>query len=278
MTAPAFVPLPPFVEVSPAPTSIGAPSPAPLRPEPGPLGLDPPPTDGGGGTTPFASRVPLGAPTPPPVFPVPPPAPESDGGGGTIPGFPRQGAAPLPRVPVPPFAPTVGGGATAFVPSDAPAPLRLPRGLPPAAAEPTDGGGGTTSLAPKILPIKLLIYNPLPDCDGGGGTTVFPGSCTLPLARRRMSGEISEEGGGATTEGDGSVSLGLRKAARSGADTGGGTTVVLVICTGALVISRLKAPGAGGITFADIAGLERAWSRATLGAGATTEGSREREE
>ena len=136
-------------------------------------------------------------------------------------------------------------------------------GVPPLVLpEFTDGGGGTTSLAPKILPIKLLIYDPLPDCDGGGGTTVFPGSCTLPLARRRMSGEISEEGGGATTEGDGSVSLGLRKAARSGADTGGGTTVVLVICTGALVISRLKAPGAGGITFADIAGLERAWSRA----------------
>ena len=53
--------------------------------------------------------------------------------------------------------------------------------------------------------------------------------------------------------------------------------MVLVICTGALVISRLNAPGAGGITFADIAGVERAWSRATLGAGATTDGSRERE-
>ena len=28
----------------------------------------------------------------------------------------------------------------------------------------------------KALPIRLLMYDPLPDCDGGGGTTVFPGS------------------------------------------------------------------------------------------------------
>lgn len=99
----------------------------------------------------------------------------------------------------------------------------------------------------------------------------------LPLARRRISGEISEDGGGATTEGDGNDSLGLRKAARSGAETGGGTTAVFVICTGALVISRLNAPGAGGITFEAIVGLERARSRETLGAGATTDGSRERD-
>src|SRR5579863_3427595 len=88
---------------------------------------------------------------------------------------------------------------------------------------------------------------------------------------------MSEEGGGATTEGDGSASFGLRKLARSGAETGGGTTEAFVICTGALVISRLNAPGAGGITFDAIVGLERARSRATLGAGATTEGSSERD-
>ena len=83
-------------------------------------------------------------------------------------------------------------------PSDAPEPLRLPRGLPlvplgvdgrwwrddvareravpaPLFALPafTDGGGGTTSVAPNIFPIKLLMKVPLPDCDGGGGTTVF---------------------------------------------------------------------------------------------------------
>ena len=88
------------------------------------------------------------------------------------------------RVPVPPDAPAVGGGAITLLPSDAPMPLRLPRGLPPAElaaalggggttlagnddddeeAEPpvpfvfTVGGGGTTSVEPKILPIRLLM-------------------------------------------------------------------------------------------------------------------------
>lgn len=90
-----------------------------------------------------------------------------------------------------------------------------------------------------------------------------------------MSGEMSEEGGGATTEGAGNDSLGFRNAARSGAETGGGTTDVFVICTGAVEISRLKAPGAGGMAFEARAGLERMRSRATFGAGATTEGSSE---
>ena len=37
------------------------------------------------------------------------------------------------------------------------------------------------------------------------------GSGTLPLARRRISGEISAEGGGATTDGDGRVKLGITR-------------------------------------------------------------------
>src|SRR5262249_2703781 len=89
ITAPAFAPAPPlFAGESPEPTSVGAPSPTPLRPVPEPFALEPPPTDGGGGTMLFASRVPPGAPLPPPVVPVPPPAPASEGGGGTMPGFP----------------------------------------------------------------------------------------------------------------------------------------------------------------------------------------------
>jgi hypothetical protein len=50
--------------------------------------------------------------------------------------------------------------------------------------ERTAGGGGTTSVAPKILPTKLLMNVPLPDCVGGGGTTVFDESGMLPLAKR----------------------------------------------------------------------------------------------
>jgi hypothetical protein len=42
-------------------------------------------------------------------------------------------------------------------------------------------------VAPKILPIKLLINDPLPDCVGGGGTTVFDESDMLPLAKRWRS-------------------------------------------------------------------------------------------
>ena len=87
-----------------------------------------------------------------------------------------------------------------------------------------------------------------------------------------MSGEISADGGGATTEGDGNVNLADREVARSGAETGGGTTDSCIICTGAVVISRVTPPGAGGITFEANAGLVRPRSRATLGAGATIAG------
>jgi hypothetical protein len=162
------------------------------------------------------------------------------------------------------FAFTVGGGATTLFGND----VRDPE-LP--FAELTFGGGGTTSLAPKILPIMLLMI-PLPDCEGGGGTTVLPGSGTVPPDMRRMSVEISAEGGGATTFGAGRVSLALPDVARSGAETGGGTTAESIL-TGALEIWRLTAPGAGGITFEDIAGAERERSRETFGAGATTDAS-----
>lgn len=178
---------------------------------------------------------------------------------------PRDVLAPF-RAPrgVPPAEPlaTEGGGGTTLVASSAP----LPRSL----LAFTAGGGGTTSVLPKILPIKLLINDPLPDCVGGGGTTVFEGSGTLPLARRRISCETSVEGGGAMTDGVGKVSLELRWLTRSGADAGGGTTATFAICTGELEIWRLTPPGAGGITLAASAGTGRPWSCVRLGAGAIT--------
>lgn len=86
------------------------------------------------------------------------------------------------------------------------------------------GGGAITSVGPKILPIKLLMNDPLAEDDGGGGATAFEGSGAPALARRRTSGVTSLEVGGATTAGAGMLSLELRAVARSGAETGGGTT------------------------------------------------------
>ena len=137
----------------------------------------------------------------------------------------------------------------------------------------TVGGGGTTSDAPNIFPIRLLSTDPLPAC-GGGGTTVFEGSGAFPLAKRCRSRETSAEGGGATTVGAGNASMGSRSCARGGAETGGGITAAFAICTGALEISRLTDDGAGGIILAAIAGAVRLLSRFTVGAGATTEAFR----
>jgi len=133
------------------------------------------------------------------------------------------------------------------------------------------GGGGTTSCVPKSLPIRLLINEPLPLGVGGGGTTVLDCPATLPLASLRKSREVSVEGGGAMTEVVGNASLGLRAASRSGADTGGGTTATLLICTCERATSGLTAAGAGGITLPLRAGAERALLRDTsAGAGAIT--------
>ena len=280
ITAPALDPLPPLVGgVRFTPGSSDVPWPAPLRPRPEPDVPEPPPTEGGGGTILLASRVPRGVPAPPPLLPVPPPGPESDGGGGTTLGVPNRGAEEEERVPVPPDIPVEGGGATTFDPSTAPIPARVPRELPPvvpaetlggggttlAASEPvpplepcalTDGGGGgTTSEAPKIFPTRVLMNEPLPVCVGGGGTTVFEES-GIPLPTRCTSCERSAEGGGAITAGAGKFSFELRAPARSGAETGGGTTVVF-ICTGERESSWLTALGAGGITLAAKDGLER---------------------
>ena len=92
----------------------------------------------------------------------------------------------------------------------------------------------------------------------------------LPLDNRCKSREMSADGGGATTEGAGILSFGSRVDARSGAETGGGTTASFAICTGALDIWRVTAPGAGGMTLVVKDGVERDWLVATVGAGATT--------
>jgi hypothetical protein len=125
--------------------------------------------------------------------------------------------------------------------------------------EETVGGGGTTSWAPKSLPITWLMNDPLAGV-GGGGTTALEGS-DLPLSSRRKSRAESAEGGGATTDGAGRLSFGLRKASRSGAETGGGTIEASRICTRVGETSRLATAGAGGITLALSVGEERAWSR-----------------
>src|SRR5258708_9643952 len=83
---------------------------------------------------------------------------------------------------------------------------------------------------------------------------------------------MSAEGGGAITEGAGNVNLEWDAVSRSGAETGGGTTLVSDICTGEREISRLTTPGAGGTTVALKAGAERDLSREILAAGALTAG------
>jgi hypothetical protein len=200
--------------------------------------------------------------------PVPPDTPAEDGGAITfepsdVPALLRE-----PRgSPAAEFAETDGGGATTLGASEVPAPVRVPLEL-------TEGGGATTSEGPRIFPMMLLKNDPLPACVCGGGTTAAEGSGMLPLVRWRMSCFTSVEGGGAMTVGAGRESLGSRTVARSGAVTGGGTTAMLAICTGALESCRVTAPGAGGITFAVIVGAVRERSRSTFGAGATTAGAR----
>lgn len=220
------------------------------------------------------------------LLPVPAAMP-SEGGGATTLGLSEESTwLPLPCALA--FAVTVGGGGTTLLESDGDAPLagfELTEGgggttlaasvgedVPLTPFELTAGGGGTTSLVPKILPIKLLMNDPLAGCEGGGGTTAFPGS-TFPPASSRVSCDKSADGGGATTDGGGRVSE-LRCVACSGAETGGGTTAALVISTGAPETSRATAAGDGGITLPDKTGAVRFRSRETLGAGATICASR----
>jgi len=154
--------------------------------------------------------------------------------------------------------PIDGGGGMTFAASELPDPPAELRDVPAALVEETEGGGGTTSCVPKSLPMMLLTKDPFAACVGGGGTTLGVEGRTPPLSRRRKSRGESAEGGGATTEGAGRLSFARREDSRSGADTGGGTTATLFICTRDGETSRLTEEGAGAITLPLRAGAERA--------------------
>ncbi len=196
----------------------------------------------------------------------------TEGGGGTT--FLANATVPGPvraREAEAEFPETAGGGGTTLAASE-PA---VRDGLPPV----TVGGGATTGVLPKTRFSKELMYDVLAAGVGGGGTTLFERSGAPPLASRWRSCDISVEGGGATTDGAGMASLGFRVLSRSGADTGGGTTAALAICTRERETSRLATAGAGRTMLELRDGAERAWSREAsrerFGAGATTRVSSE---
>jgi hypothetical protein len=81
---------------------------------------------------------------------------------------------------------------------------------------------------------------------------------TPPLSSRRKSRDESAEGGGAMTEGAGRFSFAARAVSRTGAETGGGTTATLFICTRGGETSRAIEEGAGAIMLPLRAGAERA--------------------
>src|ERR1700685_1098061 len=93
----------------------------------------------------------------------------------------------------------------------------------------------------------MLLTKPVFAGAGGGGITVVDGAA-LPLSSRRKSRVESGEGGGAMTDGAGIFNFAARELSRSGADTGGGTTAMLFICTREGATSRLATAGAGAIT------------------------------
>jgi hypothetical protein len=149
-----------------------------------------------------------------------------------------------------------------LLPSDPPGALEL-RPVPDPLPGETFGGGGTTSCVPKNLPMMLLSIELLAGVVGGGGTTAVD-TAPAPLSSRRRSRAESADGGGAMTEGAGRLSFALRPDSRSGAETGGGTTATSFIWTRDGETSRPAAAGAGGMTLALKAGVERARSRETL--------------
>lgn len=144
-----------------------------------------------------------------------------------------------------------------FALSETPCPPAVVRAFPAALEEETFGGGGTTSCVPKSFPMMLLTKEPLGAAVGGGGTTLGAVERMPPLSSRRKSRAESAEGGGAITDGAGMLSFAVRCMSRSGAETGGGTTAELFICTRDGETSRVTADGAGAITVPLRAGAER---------------------
>jgi len=162
-----------------------------------------------------------------------------------------------------------------LLPSDVLAPGAL-RPVPEPLPVETLGGGGTTSCVPKSLPTMLLNNPVFAACVGGGGMTFGEVDPEPPLSSLRKSCAESADGGGAITEGTGRLSFALRPASRSGALTGGGTTAISFIRTRDGATSLPGVAGAGGITPALSAGVERARSRETrVDAGPITFGFRD---
>lgn len=185
---------------------------------------------------------------------------------GALPGAPRREVPDEPTLPEPPAD---GGGGITLLASPPAVPFGL-REVPDALPGDTFGGGGTTSCVPKSFPMMLLTIDVLFVAAGGGGTMLCDVPGAPPLSSLRNSRVDSAEGGGAITEGAGMFSF-VRSLSRSGAETGGGTTAVLFICTREGDTSRLADAGAGGITLPCKSGVDRPRSRETrLGAGATT--------
>jgi hypothetical protein len=214
-----------------------------------------PEIEGGGGIMLDALRdEPWRTPDAPNDVPLPPTA----GGGGTT--LDVDCGRPLAELPKPEAAlPTEGGGGITLALSEVPCPpLGDVRELPAPALAATLGGGGTTSCVPKSLPMIVLTKDPLAACVGGGGIIFGADEGMPPLSRRRRLLSEFADGGGATTDGAGMLSLAMRPLSRSGAETGGGTTATLFICTREGETACATSDGAGPtiVPFSD--GAERA--------------------
>ena len=124
----------------------------------------------------------------------------------------------------------------------------------------------------------LLPDNPATSClssergpdDTGGATTCLRGS-TTSAPPSEPSSRVICAGAGAITLGAGSSSLAFTLLSCSGAETGGGTTFVLLTTgTRMLASSRWALLGAGGTMLESSWGVFRILSREICGAGGIT--------
>jgi len=195
---------------------------------------------GGGGTTLPAAELPFPPSTPENALLKLESNPDSACTGGAI------------AVPVPTIAPAFG--------------LDDP---PPPAADACTGGGTTLALPTNPAVDRLSPVPPgleLPTCTGGGTTLVCRFIASLPP---RVPTPWDNCAGGATTAGAGNVSFADKFVSRSGAETGGGTTsILLATVTLAANGSRCNPEGGGGTTVVVSAGAVRVVPCETCGGGA----------
>ena len=163
-----------------------------------------------------------------------------------------------------------GGGTTVAEPiNPADRAADFPEALAFASLPSMLAGGGTTC-GVSVAPLDLA-NEPPPLADGGGGTGLARRS-PLAVAPQLLRSRLTCDGGGATTTGAGKVSLCADETSRCGAETGGGTTsTVCVIGVRELARSRGVSRGAGATTVCASGSALRILSRATSGAGATTD-------